>query len=94
MLLRIWERPKYEKPFTSTGRNPVAQLEHLKAKHDGSDNKLLCACPLFPGRKEDMWAAERSVMVRNAGTLSSWEQLNQGREMRDEMTVLYQKISL
>lgn len=33
--LRIWERPKYDKSFTSTGRNPVVQLEHLKAKNHG-----------------------------------------------------------
>lgn len=31
--LRVWERPKYDKSFTSTGRNPFAQLENLKAKN-------------------------------------------------------------
>lgn len=38
--LRTWERPKYDKPFTSTGRNSVAHQEHLKAK----DHRVTINC--------------------------------------------------
>lgn len=31
--LRMWERLKYGKSFKSTGKSPVAQLEHMKAKN-------------------------------------------------------------
>jgi len=71
--------------------SPAGTLQDQKSE---SDNKLLCACCLFTGRREDSRAAARFVTVRNAGTWSSWKQLNQGTEMRDEMIALYRKISL
>jgi len=59
---RIWKRPKYDKSFTSTRRNPVAQLEHFKTKNQRVTTN--CSVLVVSSQEEGRTAGQLRGLLR------------------------------